>query len=82
MAFGVSLVDRIHFGNVRGRVYKVTDVQSGGSSFNPGFARIRFVRGINQTDGNDTFKETFSGSTVTLTSGTNDDDGYVLVVGE
>lgn len=82
MPFSVSLVDRVHLGNLRGRIYKVTDVQTAGSSFNPGLARIRFVRAVNQTDGADTFQETFSGSTVTLTSGTNDDDGYILVVGE
>jgi hypothetical protein len=82
MVFSVQLVDRIHFGNLRGRVYKLTDAQSAGSSFNPGLARIRFVRGVNQSDGADTFKEAHTSTVVTVTPVTDDDDGYILVAGE
>ena len=82
MAFSAVLHDRISFGNLKGRVFKITDAQSAGSSFDSGLMRARFVRAVNQTDGTDTFKESISGSTVTLTPVTDDDDGYVLVVGE
>ena len=82
MAFGIQIKDRMNLGNVRAVVYKLTDVSSSGSSFESGFTRIRKVQAVNQTDNKDHFKETFSGTTVTLTAVTNNDDGYVMVVGE
>ena len=84
MAFSAKLVDRISFGNLKLRLYDLTDVQSAGSTFDPGFVNTRAVKAINDTDTADTFKESLSTTVrgrVTFTSVTDDDDGHAWLWG-
>jgi len=88
MAFGMTLVDRISFGNLKLRIYTVTDVQSGGSTFNTGMSTAKMVKAVNNTDSADTFKESVGAHTatstmnqVTFTSANDNDDGHAWVWG-
>jgi len=93
MAFSMALVDRICFGNLKMRVYTVTDAQSTGSTFKvDGFDTVWAVRGINNTDSSDTFGEKpgdgtshldsqSARNTVILTPVTDNDDGICAIWG-
>lgn len=88
MAFGMTLVDRISFGNLKLRIYTVTDVQSGGSTFNTGMSTAKMVKAVNNTDSADTFKESVGAESdpttrkqVTFTSVTSNDDGHAWIWG-
>ena len=85
MAFSYQLIDRMGFGNMKCRVYKLTNVSNSGSSIDTGFKRVHFVRAVNQSDNADTFKESISSSVagrVTFTAVTDGDDGYAMIFGE
>lgn len=88
MAFGMTLADRISFGNLKLRIYDVSNVQSGGSTFDTGLSTAWAVKSINNTDSSDTFKEAVGSKSaassrgqVTFTSVTNDDDGLAWIWG-
>lgn len=86
MAFGMTIADRISFGNLKLRIYNVTDAQSAGSDFYPGCDTVHAVKAVNNTDTTDTFKEavgaasaTSTKNKVTLTAGTDNDDGHCWI---
>jgi len=89
MAFGVTVADRISFGNMKCVILNVNDVQNDGSSTHKmGWNRVIAVKAVNNTDSSDTFKEAVGAQTVashkdevTFTSVTNDDDGLAWVWG-
>jgi hypothetical protein len=86
MAFGMTISDRISFGNMKLRIYNVTDAQSAGSDFFPGCDTCLAVKAINNTDSSDTFKEKVGGddspdtrNKITLTPVSDDDDGQAWI---
>ena len=88
MAFSVSVADRISFGNLKLVILNVTDAQSAGSTYTMGWQTVHAVKGVNNTDSSDTFKEAIGAPTAastrnqfTLTPATDDDDGQVWVFG-
>ena len=85
MAFSSTLQERGVDGNVPYKTYKLTDVQTNGSSIvYTGFKKVLFVSAVNQTDIADTFRpawNAYSGGNVTLTASTADDDGVMTVWG-
>ena len=89
MAFSMTLVDRISFGNQKLRIYTITDAQSAGSTHTmDGFDTVHAVKATNNTDSTDTFKESVGAHSaastknqVTFTPGTNDDDGHAWIWG-
>ena len=88
MAFGVTVVDRISFGNKKLLIVTLTDVQSGGSTYTPGWQNALAVKAINNTDSSDTFKESVGADSaastrnqVTFTSVTSNDDGHAWIWG-
>ena len=88
MAFGMTLADRISFGNLKLRIYNVTDAQSGGSDFFPGMDTCVAVKAVNNTDSSDTFKEAVGAQTaattrnkITLTPVSSNDDGHCWIWG-
>ena len=92
MAFSATLVDRISFGNMKLRIYNLTDVQTGGSTFKTGLGTVWAVKASNNTDAKDSFIEVVGDGTngrdgqttreqVTFTSATADDDGQAWIFG-
>lgn len=88
MAFSMTIADRISFGNQKLRIYNVTDAQSGGSDFFPGFDTVWAVKATNNTDSSDTFKEAVGAHTsattrnkITLTPANDNDDGQAWIWG-
>lgn len=86
MAFGITIKDRISFGNCKAVFVEVTDAQDTGSSFKIG-QNAWSVKAVNNTDSSDTFKEAVgaksSASTrnqVTFTPATSDDDGMAFII--
>ena len=84
MAFSISLDKRISVGHRKGKIFTVTDVQSTGSTGATEMRKVTRVMAVNTTDNVDTFKEKEVAATegsVIMTSGTNDDDGKMMVLG-
>ncbi len=88
MAFSTELVDRISFGNLKLRIYNLTDVSNSGSDFYPGLSLVRMVKANNTTDATDHFKETVGAHSaattkqkVTFTAQSNLDDGSAWIWG-
>lgn len=88
MAFGVTVSDRISFGNLKLVILNVTDAQSTGSTHTMGWQTVHAVKGVNNTDSSDTFKEAVGAHTAsstrnqfTLTPVTSNDDGQIWVFG-
>ena len=86
MVVSFTIADRISFGNLKLRIYNVTDAQSAGSDFYPGCDTTVAVKAINNTDSSDTFKEAVGAKSavatrnkVTLTPVSDDDDGQMWV---
>jgi len=88
MAFSVSVADRISFGNMKLLIVNVTDAQTAGSTYTPGWQTTWAVKAVNNSDSSDTFKEGVganSSSTtrnqVTFTPVTANDDGHAWIWG-
>jgi len=88
MAFSMTIVDRISFGNQKLRIYSVTDAQNGGSDFFPGLDTCWAVKATNNTDSSDTFKEAVGAHTdsatrnkITLNPASSNDDGQCWIWG-
>ncbi len=89
MAFSVTVVDRISFGNLKLLIVNLTDVQNDGTSvYTPGWQTVHGVKAVNNTDSSDTFKESVGADSAastrnqaTFTSVTNDDDGQAWIWG-
>lgn len=84
MAFSIALDKRLSFGNEKGMIFTVTDVQSTGNNAKTELRKVISVMATNTTDNADTMRErevVATEGTVTLTSGTNDDDGKMLTLG-
>lgn len=89
MAFSATIADRISFGNMKLRIYNLTDCQSSGSTLTLGLSRVYAVKAVNNTDSSDTFKEatgahsaTGTKDQVTFTPVTDNDDGHTWVWGK
>lgn len=85
MAFGITIKDRISFGNLKAVFVDVTDAQSTGSSFKIG-QNAWIVKAVNNTDSKDTFKEKVGAKSasatrnqVTFTPATDNDDGMAFI---
>ena len=88
MAFTATIADRISFGNLKLRIYNLTDVSSSGTVFNTGLSTVEMAKATNTTDATDHFKETVglhSGQStrkqVTFTAATDLDDGHAWIWG-
>ena len=84
MVFGVTVSDRISWGNLKLVILNITDAQSAGSTHTMGWQTVHAVKGVNNTDSSDTFKEAVGAHTAastrnkfTLTPVTDDDDGQI-----
>ena len=83
MAFSYTVVNDSQgtIGNCYTRVYNLTDVQTSGSSLVvDGAKRILYASANNQTDTDEVMYCSWTGNTITVISGTNDDDGYCFVI--
>ena len=84
MVFSVSVDKRLSFGNQKGKIFTVTDAQAAGSDAKTELRKIMTVLATNSTDNADTMRErekSGTEGTVTLTPGTNDDDGKMMALG-
>lgn len=86
MAFSMAIADRISFGNLKLRIYNITDAATAGSDFYPGCDTTWAVKAVNNTDSSDTFKESVGANTaattrnkVTFTPVTALDDGHCWI---
>lgn len=86
MAFGVTISDRISFGNFKGVFVNITDAQSTGSNFKIG-STTWMVKATNNSDTADTFKEAIRGHSspstrngITFTPVTSNDDGHAFIL--
>ena len=85
MAFGYTLTKRGVLGNVAYKIYDVTDIQSTGNIIHTGFRKLIDAFPLNETSaaGMQVAMADATASTtgtVTLTA-TNDEDGFVMVIG-
>jgi len=70
------------FGDLRINIYTLTDVQTSGSTVTVNRMRtILFATATNETDLDEQMGTSASANVVTVTAGTNDDDGKLLVIG-
>ena len=88
MAFSIEVADRISFGNLKLLIVNITDAQSGGSTYTPGWQTVHAVKAVNNTDSSDTFKESVGADSspstrnqVTFTPVTSNDDGHAWIFG-
>ena len=89
MAFAMTIKDRISFGNMKLRIYDITDAQSAGSTFDTGLSTVLAVKAINNSSsGADHFKESVGADSaantraqVTFTPASNNYDGTAWIWG-
>ena len=86
MAFGITISDRISFGNKKAVFVNITDAQNTGSTYKIGDT-VFAVKAVNNTDSSDTFKESVGASSasstrnqITFTPVSNDDDGMAFII--
>lgn len=86
MAYGITISDRISFGNKKAVFVNITDAQSAGSTYKIGDT-VWAVKAVNNTDSSDTLKESVgahsSASTrnqVTFTPVTDNDSGMAFII--
>ena len=86
MAFGITITDRISFGNMKAVFVDITDAQSGGSTYKIG-SNVWGVKAVNNTDSSDTFTEAVGAKSaastrnqITFTPVSNDDDGHAFII--
>jgi len=92
MAFSTTLVDRISFGNMKLRLYTLTDVAAAGSTFETGMSTTWAVKASDNTRATESFKEVCGNGTtdrsnsttrsqVKFTAPTALDDGHAWIWG-
>ena len=83
MTFGYTVVNDSQgtIGNCYTRVYALTDIQAAGSEvIIDGAKRIIYASANNQTDTDEVMYCNWTGNTVTVLCGTNNDDGFMFVI--
>lgn len=83
MAFSVTLDKQGVAGDLRYWIYTLTNVQTSNSTFVvDGASKIYFATATNETDLDEQMATSWSGTTVTVTAGTNNDDGKCMIWGK
>lgn len=82
----LTIADRISFGNLKLRIYTVTDAPAAATNFFPGCDTVHAVKAINNTDSTDTFTEAIGAASspttrnkIVLDPVTADDDGQCWI---